>query len=171
MNLNYHKIVFMKRLVLYIIGLFCLSLGASFSIQALLGVAPVSSLPYAFSLSTGLSIGVTTVIANFIFIVIQIILNKKQVELKDYSVQLIIAFLFGFFMEASLFLVQLLPEPAFVIARFGYLMISLFLVSIGLLSYFTSKLLSYAMMHSFEVPLSLSLSLLFALPFIRLSAA
>ena len=54
--------------------------------------------------------------------------------------QLIIAFLFGFFMEASLFLVQLLPEPAFVIARFGYLMISLFLVSIGLLSYFTSKL-------------------------------
>ena len=44
----------MKRLILYVFGLFFLTLGISFSIQAGLGVSPVSSLAYAFALTTGI---------------------------------------------------------------------------------------------------------------------
>ena len=80
------------------------------SIQAGLGVSPVSSLAYALVLTSGLSIGITTVIANFLFIIVQSILNKR-IDLKDVLLQLIISFLFGFFMDATLFLVQLLPTP------------------------------------------------------------
>ena len=130
--------VTMKRLCLYIVGLFFLSLGVSFSIQADLGVSPVSSLAYALTLSSGLSIGIMTVAANVLFIIIQVILSK-QYNLRDSIVQLMIAFLFGFFMDATLFLLQLLPTPEALVMRWGFLMISLFVVAIGLLGYFNAK--------------------------------
>ena len=78
-----HMNVTIKRLVLYVFGLFFLSLGVSFSIQAGLGVSPVSSLAYAISLTTGLSIGITTVLANVLFIIVQVILNKR-IDLKEF---------------------------------------------------------------------------------------
>nr|WP_309098666.1 hypothetical protein [Fredinandcohnia onubensis] len=56
------KNVNIKRLSLYIIGLFFLSLGVSFSIQVDLGVSPVSSLAYAFALASGLSVGMMTIV-------------------------------------------------------------------------------------------------------------
>lgn len=134
-----HKKVTMKRLILYIGGLFFLTLGVSLSIQSGLGVSPVSSLAYALVLTSGLSIGVTTILANILFIIIQVILNKR-IDLKDFILQLIISFVFGFFMDATLFLVQLLPAPESLVIRFMYLVISLFVVSAGLVGYFTAKL-------------------------------
>lgn len=134
-----HLNVTMKQIVLYILGLFLLTLGVSFSIQANLGVSPVSSLAYAFSLTSGLSIGITTVLANVIFIVVQLILNKSF-NMKEYAIQLIISFLFGLFMDATLLLVELLPAPQTIITKSIYLFISLFIVSAGLLGYFTAKL-------------------------------
>lgn len=134
-----HKKVTMKRLILYIGGLFFLTLGVSLSIQSGLGVSPVSSLAYALVLTSGLSIGVTTILANILFIIVQVILNKR-IDLKDFILQLIISFVFGFFMDATLFLVQLLPAPESLVIRFMYLVISLFVVSAGLVGYFTAKL-------------------------------
>ena len=134
-----HFNVTMKRLFVYVSGLFFLSLGVSLSIQAGLGVSPVSSLAYAFTLIVGLSIGMTTVLANVLFIFCQVIINKR-INLKEFTLQLIIVFLFGFFMDATLFIVQLLPTPETLIVRSIYLLISLFVVSFGLLNYFTAKL-------------------------------
>jgi len=128
-----------KRYILYVLGLFLLSLGVSFSIQANFGVSPVSSLAYAISLTAGLSIGITTVLANILFIIIQVILNKR-IELREFAVQLLIGFLFGFFMDATLFLVQLFPTPETLLSRIAFLGISFYIISVGFLIYFTSKL-------------------------------
>ena len=129
----------MKRLVIYVLGLFCMSFGVSLSIQAGLGVSPVSSLAYASALTTGLSVGATTVLANVLFIVIQVILNKR-IELNDFAVQLIVSVLFGFFMDVTLLIVQLFPTPETIFARIVFLIVSLFVVAAGLISYFTAKL-------------------------------
>ncbi|WP_087972024.1 YczE/YyaS/YitT family protein [Oceanobacillus rekensis] len=133
-----HINVTIKRLCLYIVGLFFLSLGVSFSIQADLGVSPVSSLAYAFSLSSGLSVGMMTVVANILFIIIQVILSKRF-DIKEAIVQLMIVFLFGFFMDATLFLLRLFPTPESLLMRWGFLVISLFVVAVGLLGYFSAK--------------------------------
>ena len=133
-----HINVTMKRLCLYIVGLFFLSLGVSFSIQANLGVSPVSSLAYAFALSSGLSVGIMTVVANVLFIIVQFILSKRF-NLRESIVQLIITFLFGFYMDLTLSLVQLLPTPETLVMRWVFLIISLFVVAIGLLGYFSAK--------------------------------
>ncbi|QUG40183.1 hypothetical protein KD050_12765 [Psychrobacillus sp. INOP01] len=155
-----HKNVTMKRLVLYVGGLFFLTLGVSLSIQAGLGVSPVSSLAYALVLTSGLSIGITTVLANILFILVQIMLNKR-IDIKDFILQLIISFVFGFFMDATLFLVQLLPPPESIVLRCVYLIISLFVVSAGLIGYFTAKLplmpydaLTYVISERFKIKFS-----------------
>ncbi|WP_233193636.1 YitT family protein [Sporosarcina sp. P3] len=129
-----------KQLTLYVIGLFLLSLGVSFSIQADLGVSPVSSLAYAISLTSGLTIGITTVLANILFVFMQILLNKKHVGLREFVVQLIIVFLFGVFMDLTLAIVQLLPAPTTLIGRYLFLLISLYIISAGLLAYFSATL-------------------------------
>lgn len=155
-----HTDVTMKRLVLYVGGLFFLTLGVSLSIQAGLGVSPVSSLAYALVLTTGLSIGITTVLANILFILVQIILNKR-INIKDFILQLIISVVFGFFMDATLFIVQLLPPPESIVLRCVYLIISLFVVSAGLIGYFTAKLplmpydaLTYVISERFKLKFS-----------------
>lgn len=137
-----------------------MTLGVSLSIQAGLGVSPVSSLAYALVLTSGLSIGITTVLANILFILVQIILSKR-LDIKDFILQLIISIVFGFFMDATLFLVQLLPAPESIVLRCVYLIISLFVVSAGLIGYFTAKLplmpydaLTYVISEQFKIKFS-----------------
>ncbi|MFJ5566763.1 YczE/YyaS/YitT family protein [Lysinibacillus xylanilyticus] len=134
-----HRSKTLKRIILYVLGLFFMSIGISLSIQAGFGVSPVSSLAYASTLTTGLSVGVTTALANVLYIIIQVILNKRM-ELYEFAGQFIISFLFGFFMDATLFIVQLFPTPETIFARIVYLIVSLFVIAVGLMGYTTTKL-------------------------------
>lgn len=129
----------MKRITLYVLGLFVLAFGVSFSILAGFGVSPVSSLPVAVALSSGLSVGVTTVITNLLFIFLHSLLYKRM-NVKDIAAPLIVAFLFGFFTDITLFLLKLFPTPETIVARSTYLLVSLFAISAGLLGYMTAKL-------------------------------
>mgnify|MGYP000069574514 CR=1 FL=1 len=45
------------RLVVYLIGLFIMTLGISMSVKSNLGVSPVSSIPYTITCITGLEMG------------------------------------------------------------------------------------------------------------------
>lgn len=147
----------LKRIFLYVLGLFFMSIGISMSIQAGFGVSPVSSLAYASTLTIGLSIGVTMALANVLYIIIQVILSKRM-ELNEFVSQFIISFLFGFFMDATLFLVQLFPAPETLLARSIYLIVSLFVIAVGLMGYTTAKLplmpydaLTYAISEKFNL--------------------
>lgn len=139
---------------------FFLALGVSISIKADLGVSPVSSLAYAIALTFGLSVGITTILANILFIFIQVILHKK-VDIRDFLLQLLIGFLFGFFIDATLFLVRFLPTHETLITQFLYLTVSLFIVGGGLLGYLVSKLplmpydaLTYVISERFKLEFS-----------------
>lgn len=136
--MNHSKIIF-KRLLIYIVGLFFIALGATFSILANLGVSPVTSLPYALALITPLSVGITTILANVIFIVLQALL-LKEIRWKNFFIQLIIAFLFGSFMDLTIWLTTSLPEANSIILMIIYLALSLVIVAFGLLLYFTANL-------------------------------
>lgn len=136
--MNHSKIIF-KRLLIYIVGLFFIALGATFSILASLGVSPVTSLPYALALITPLSVGITTILANVIFIVLQALL-LKEIRWKNFFIQLIIAFLFGSFMDLTIWLTTSLPEANSIILMIIYLAVSLVIVAFGLLLYFTANL-------------------------------
>ena len=89
-----------KRLLFLCLGLIIMAFGVAFSIKASLGTSPISSVPYVTSKISGLSVGTTTIIMNFIFVLIQIaILNKDY----DYFqlLQLPAAVLFGTMIDVA----------------------------------------------------------------------
>lgn len=128
-----------KRLVLYVVGLFLLALGSTLSIIANIGVSPVTSLAYALALTTGLSVGIMTVVANFIYIIFQVIF-LKEIKWKNFSIQLMITFLFGSFMDVAMWLIKPLPDANSIWLIVLYFVLSLFLVAFALLFYFTAGL-------------------------------
>ncbi len=152
-----HQIKTLKRIILYVLGLFFMSIGISLSIQAGFGVSPVSSLAYASTLTTGLSVGVTMALANVLYIIIQVIISKRM-ALTEFAGQFIISFLFGFLMDAALSVVQLFPTPETFFTRIVFLIISLFVIAVGLMGYTTAKLplmpydaLTYAISEKFKI--------------------
>ena len=96
-------------MVAYIGGICLLSLGITFSINANLGVSPVSSLGYAFALISPLSIGIATFASNILFIFIQFFLTQKF-EFKSYILQLSMSFVMGLILNAIGGLAQILPD-------------------------------------------------------------
>ncbi len=92
-NLN-NKI---KRIILYLIGMNIMALGIVLNTRTDLGVAAISSVPFAYSILLNKSLGLTTFILYIIFIVIQCIILKKF----DYKLfmQIPMAFLVSIFIE------------------------------------------------------------------------
>lgn len=151
----------LKQSFVYILGLFILTFGISLSIYAGLGVSPVSSLAYAFTLISGITIGTTTVLANVIFIIVQWILTKTF-KLRSYTVQLLVSILFGLFTDVTLSLTEsFLPIPETMTMRIIYLIASLLVMSLGLLGYLSAKMplmpydaLTYVISDTFHVAFS-----------------
>lgn len=83
-----------RRFIFLCLGLMIMAFGVAFSIKAGLGTSPISSVPYATARISHLSVGTTTIIMNFIFILIQILILKKQYEWFQ-LLQLPAAILFG----------------------------------------------------------------------------
>ena len=69
-----------KRIIFLCLGLTIMAFGAAFSIKAALGTSPISSVPYVTSTISGLSVGTTTIIMNFMFVLIQIAILRKKYD-------------------------------------------------------------------------------------------
>lgn len=69
-----------RRFIFLCLGLIIMAFGVAFSIKAGLGTSPISSVPYTTSKISHLSVGTTTIIMNFFFVLIQILILKKQYE-------------------------------------------------------------------------------------------
>lgn len=127
-----------KRIIVYLLGTFLLGVGVTFSIKADLGVSPVSSLGYAIALITSISVGTAVFLANFIYIAIQYAISKKF-EGKEYILQLISSLFIGVAIDGSLFLFTFLPVANSWGLKFVYLVVSLFIVSMGIFLYINAR--------------------------------
>lgn len=68
------------RFIFLCLGLSIMAFGVAFSIKANLGISPISTVPYVTSLISGLSVGTTTIIMNFLFVLIQIAILRRQYD-------------------------------------------------------------------------------------------
>ncbi len=87
--------------LVFITGLFIMSIGVALSVKADLGVSPISCIPYIFSLKFPLTMGETTIIMNIILIVLQIVILRRKYRLFQ-LIQLPVVFLFGVFIDVSM---------------------------------------------------------------------
>ena len=130
--------MWIKRIILFVGGLFVMSLGVGLSIKSGLGVTPISSIPYSLTLASGVNIGITTVIFNVLLVFLQIPILKKRFNPKR-LLQLINAFMFGYFTDLSLWFLS--PMPALPLdVNFTLLIVSMFLIAIGILIYMPANI-------------------------------
>lgn len=120
-----------NRYALYLISLFIISLGASLSIKANLGTSPLICLPYVSSLITKFSVGEVMFVFTIIFILIQVILLRKDFEKRQY-LQLIMGTIFSFFIDFSLMLVNFI-NPVGYVNQLLLLLFSCVVVAFGVL--------------------------------------
>jgi uncharacterized membrane protein YczE len=120
-----------SRYFIYLLSLFIISLGASLSIKANLGTSPLICLPYVSSLIVKLSVGEVMFVFTIIFILIQVLLLRKDFEKRQY-LQLIIGTIFSVFVDFSLMLVNFI-NPVGYVNQMLLLLFSCVVVAFGVL--------------------------------------
>lgn len=120
-----------SRYVIYLLSLFIISLGASLSIKANLGTSPLICLPYVCSLITKFSVGEVMFVFTLIFILIQVVLLRRDFEKRQY-LQLIVGTIFSVFVDFSLMLVGFI-NPTGYLNQMLLLLFSCFVVAFGVL--------------------------------------
>lgn len=130
--------MWIKRIILFVGGLFVMSLGVGLSIKSGLGVTPISSIPYSLTLASGVNIGITTIIFNAILVFLQIPILKKRFKAKR-LLQLINTVMFGYFTDLSLWILS--PMPGLPLdVNFTLLIVSMFLIAVGILIYMPANI-------------------------------
>lgn len=72
------KISLFLRWIFLCLGFAVMAFGVAFSIKAALGTSPISSVPYVTSALSGLSVGMTTILMNTLFVFLQIVILRSR---------------------------------------------------------------------------------------------
>lgn len=94
-----------KRYLLLLVGLAIMAFGVAFSIKGNLGTSPISSVPYVISLFTPLTVGNATIFMHCVFIILQILILRKDYQLIQ-LMQLPVALFFGYLTDFGVWAVQ-----------------------------------------------------------------
>lgn len=106
---------FIKRLILFIFGLFFTGLGIAFSIHADLGISTISSLPNVLSIKYDfLTFGMWSALTNCLMLLAQILILRKNFEPLQ-LLQIPLSFVFGYFCDIGLWMVSGIPVPNYFI--------------------------------------------------------
>lgn len=128
-----------KRICLFVSGLFVMSLGVAFSIISTLGTTPISSISYSLTLITNINIGITTFIFNAALILLQFIILRSRFK-KKRLLQLINCVLFGYFTDLALYLVSFVPFEASLPYYILFLAVSIILIALGIFIYMPANI-------------------------------
>ena len=128
-----------KRICLFTVGLFIMSVGVAFSIVSMLGTTPISSISYSLTLITNINIGITTFLFNAALIFIQMIILRSRFR-KKRLLQFINCVLFGYFTDLALYIVSFVPFDNSILYSVLFLIISIFLIAFGIFVYMPANI-------------------------------
>ena len=110
-----------RRYISFVFILFVIAFGTSLSIRANLGSSPISAPPYVLSLipSIPMTMGTIVICMHVLFIIIQILLLRRQYELRQLT-QIFVSFLFGFYTDVTMWMTSFMQVPATLPHAIGY---------------------------------------------------
>lgn len=73
--------IWIPKILFFIAGVYFMGLGVALSVTADLGTSPISSLPYVLGEITPFTMGVMTFAMNIVFILLQVLILRKQFKL------------------------------------------------------------------------------------------
>ena len=128
-----------KRICLFVGGLFIMSVGVAFSITSTLGTTPISSNSYSLTLITNINIAITTFLFNAALILIQFFILRSKFHKRRW-LQLINCVLFGYFTDLALYLVSFVPFDGSFFMCIIFLALSIFLIALGIFIYMPANI-------------------------------
>ena len=131
------------RLVIYLIGLFIMTLGVSMSVKSNLGVSPVSSIPYTITCITGLEMGKATILFHIVLVALQILILRKAFKIKN-LLQVVVGVVFGYYTTFSNYLFSFLPTPDNIVVRMMLMFGSTVLIAVGIFFYLPADIIPLA---------------------------
>lgn len=134
--------LWIRRGGIYLLGLFVMALGVSVSKTSDLGVSPVNSIPSVVSEITGVDMGICTTLVFIGFIFVQLLILRREFRPVAF-IQVLCSVIFGGFVSVTGALCKLwLPACQNYAMRIVYVLISIFLVALGILLYLEANVLS-----------------------------
>ncbi|GAA2028338.1 DUF6198 family protein [Yaniella flava] len=94
-----------QRWLVFLLGVFVMSIGIALSVHGQLGTAPISTFPAVMDAATPFSLGTFTALMNLTFVLLQILILRRRFRLFQ-LVQIPIAFVFGAVIDFSLLLTR-----------------------------------------------------------------
>ncbi len=136
-----------KRFLVYLAGLYLMAMGVVFSAESALGVSPVGSLAnvlYRIGLDAGapdfINLGNCTIAIYVLYLIVEAILLRK--EFKPFMMlQLVASILFGQLVNLAGVMLSFLPEPGNYAVKMLYLLCSIPLVAAGVMLYLSPNIL------------------------------
>lgn len=118
------------RYVMFLAGLFIIGLGIALSTKMGLGTTPISVIPLVLSGGFPISFGMVANILNLIFVLIQILIQRKGFN-RDILIQILIVPFFGYFIDFG-FAVFGNLEPGSIIIQLSLLVVGCLLMALGI---------------------------------------
>lgn len=133
----------MKRLGMYVVGLFVMTVGIALSVKSNLGVSPVSSIPYTITCIWGIEMGKATIIFHCFLVLLQIILLRKNFNPIN-LLQVVVGVVFGYFTTFCNWCVSFLPNPTNIALRLGMMLLSVVFIAFGIFLYMPPNIMPLA---------------------------
>ena len=150
---------FIKRLVVYLIGVYYTAGAIAISKMTPLGISPNSSLPNEISLILDANLGLVTAIVFASFVFIQWILLGKDFKVINF-IQVLLSIIYGFFVNSAVALVnRVLPPCDTYLLQIIYTLVSAVLLGAAVKVYLAPKVmalpaegLAQAVAQRFKIP-------------------
>ena len=128
------------RILMYILGLFILTIGISISVKSDLGVSPLSSLPYTMTCVWGIEMGKATIIFHCLLVLLQAILLGRKFKPIN-LLQVLAGIIFGYFTTFCNYLISFIPSPNNMVDQIMMALISTVFVAVGTFFYLPAKIM------------------------------
>jgi uncharacterized membrane protein YczE len=131
-----------KNILYLITGLYIMAFGVAMSISANLGISPIACIPFILFMGTHhFSVGFYTTLLNCIYILIQFLIIGKSFNKSEW-LQLLIAFVFGYFTDFNIYLFNLFSLPEIYLFKITLTILSCFIVGVGIFFILQANLLT-----------------------------
>lgn len=140
-------VLWIKRVLVYLVGLYCMAIGVVFSARSNLGVSPVGSLAnvlYQIGLAEQMpgyvNLGNCTTAVYCLYILAELLILRRDFKPKM-LLQLAASFLFGQLVNIATAMMAFLPAPNSYAVQMLYLLCSVPLVAVGVMLYLSPNIL------------------------------
>jgi len=119
-----------KKYFLFVVGLFFMGLGISLTTKSNLGTSPISSVAYVMSMIFSVTFGQFTFLLSLIFILIEIIILRKEFP-KEQFLQVLVGPFFGFFVDLGMVIFAFV-NPDFYVGKIIALLLGCIILAWGI---------------------------------------